>query len=202
MALIIYGSAMSRAYRVIWMAKELGIPYEQVSLDVRKGETRTPEYLKINPNGHIPAIRDGDLILWESMAINLYLAKKHGGPLAPSSPAEEARAIMWSFWAISELEDPTVTLVQQSFGMPIEAARVDRAKDLLKQPLGVLDAALAASPFLLGSRFTVADLNVASVVTGLALAKYDLSPWPKLTAWLSGCTARRAFAEARGAPPA
>src|SRR6185437_4508831 len=193
MALIIYGSAMSRSYRVIWMAKELGIPYEQLSLDVRKGETRTPEYLKINPNGHIPAIRDGDLILWESMAINLSLAKKHGGPLAPSSPAEEARAIMWSFWAISELEDPTVTLIQQSFGMPIESARVDRAKDLLKQPLGVLDAALAASPFLLGSRFTVADLNVASVVAGLALAKYDLSPWPKLTAWLSGCTARRAF---------
>lgn len=200
MALTIYGSAMSRAFRVLWMARELGLDYENVPLDPRSGDTRKPDYLKINPNGHVPAIRDGDLVLWESLAINLYLAKKHGGPLAPANAAEEAKALMWSMWALAELEDHCVILVQQAL-MPPErkpdAARVERAKEGLKAPLGVLDATLAQSAYLLGSRFTVADLNVAGVVAGLGIAKFDLSPWPKLAAWLQSCTGRKPFGELR-----
>jgi glutathione S-transferase len=201
MALTIYGSPMSRTFRVLWMAKELGLQYEHVPLDPRAGDTRKPDYLKINPNGRVPSIRDGDVVLWESLAINLYLAKKHGGPLAPANAAEEGKALMWSMWALSELEDNIVALVQNAL-MPADRrpdpARVERAKEGLKSPLGVLDAALAHSQYLLGNRFSVADLNVAGVVVGLSFAKFELAPWPKAAAWAKACTDRKIFAELRG----
>ncbi len=200
MALTIYGSPMSRAFRVLWMARELGLQYESIPLDPRAGDTRKPDYLKINPNGHVPAIVDGDYVLWESLAINLYLAKKHGGPLAPSNLAEEGKALAWSMWALAELEDNIVTLVQ-SVLMPPErkpdAARVEGAKEKLNAPLRVLDATLAQSQYLLGSRFTVADLNVAGVVAGLGIARFDLGAWPNAKAWLAMCTGREAFAALR-----
>src|SRR5690348_1894515 len=201
MALTIYGSPVSRTFRVLWMASELGLQYEHVPLEPRTGDTRKPDYLKINPNGHVPSIKDGDLVLWESLAINLYLAKKHGGPLAPANLAEEGKALTWSMWAMTELEDNVVTLVQNAL-MPPERkpdpARIERAQDGVKAPLGVLDAVLAQSQFLLGNRFTVADLNVAGVVAGLGVAKFELAPWPKVAAWLGTCTGRKAFAELRG----
>ena len=198
MALTIYGSPMSRAFRVLWMARELGLQYENVPLDPRAGDTRKPDYLKINPNGHVPAIVDCDYVLWESLAINLYLAKKHGGPLTPADLAEEGKALAWSMWALTELEDNVVTLVQ-SVLMPPErkpnAARVEKATQGLKTPLGVLEAALAQGQYLLGSRFTVADLNVAGVVAGLVIAKFELGAWPNVKAWLATCTGRKAFVE-------
>ena len=202
MALTIYGSSMSRTFRVLWMARELGLQYENVPIDPRTGDTRKPDFLKINPNGRVPAIVDDDYVLWESLAINLYLAKKHGGPLAPANLAEEGKALAWSMWALTELEDHIVTLVQNAL-MPPErkpdAARVDRAKEGVNAPLRVLDAALSQSQYLLGSRFTVADLNVAGVVAGLGFAKFELGAWPKVAAWLGACTGRKAFAELRGA---
>ena len=200
MALTIYGSPMSRAFRVLWMAQELGLQYDNVPLDPRAGDTRKPDYLKINPNGHVPAIVDGDYVLWESLAINLYLAKKHGGPLAPKDLAEEGKALAWSMWALTELEDNIVMLVQ-SVLMPPErkpdAARVERAKAALNAPLRVLDGALAERQYLLGDRFSVADLNVAGVAAGLGIAKFDLSAWPRVGAWLATCTGRKALADAR-----
>jgi glutathione S-transferase len=197
MTLTIYGSPMSRTFRVLWMARELGLQFEHVPLDLRKGETRTPDYLKINPNGHIPAIRDDELVLWESLAINLYLAKKHGGPLAPANLAEDGKATMWSMWALTELENSVVMLVQQSFGMPVDAAAAEKAREAVRAPLAVLEAALGTSPYLLGARFTVADLNVAGVANGLTLAKYDLATWPKVGQWLRSCCSRQAFTDAR-----
>jgi glutathione S-transferase len=75
MALKIYGVARSRASRILWMAKELGLDYEHVKVDFATGDTRQRGFLALNPNGHVPVIDDDDFILWESMAINLYLAK-------------------------------------------------------------------------------------------------------------------------------
>jgi glutathione S-transferase len=88
MALKIYGVARSRAFRILWMAKELGLDYEHVKVDFATGETQQPGFLALNPNGHIPVIDDDGFILWESMTINLYLAKKYGaGGLRPGSRA-------------------------------------------------------------------------------------------------------------------
>ena len=200
MALTIYGSPMSRAFRVLWMAKELGIPYEHAPLDPRSGDTRKPDYLKINPNGHVPAIKDGELVLWESLAINLYLAKKHGGPLAPANLAEEGKAVMWSMWALTEAEDHCVALVRHTIGLPPnqrDPAMIEKAKDALKTPLGILEGALASSPYLLGERFTVADLNAAGVFAALPMVKFDLGGYPKVASWLQRCTSRAAFAAVR-----
>src|SRR5437660_445244 len=103
----IYGVPRSRAFRTLWMAKELGLEYEHVPIDFAGGGTRTPEYLKVNPNGHVPAIDDDGFVLWESMAINLYLAKKHSaGSLYPIRFEDEARAWQWSFWGMTEDERP------------------------------------------------------------------------------------------------
>ena len=85
MALKIYGVARSRAFRTLWMAKELGLDYEHVKVDFATGATRTAAHLALNPNGQVPVIDDNGFVLWESMAINLYLAKKYGvGTLYPT----------------------------------------------------------------------------------------------------------------------
>src|SRR5438034_9997453 len=87
MALKIYGIPRSRAFRTLWMAKELGLEYENIPIDFANNGTRAPEYLRINPNGHVPTIDDDGVVLWESMAINLYLAKKYSlGALYPVLP--------------------------------------------------------------------------------------------------------------------
>jgi len=110
MALKIYGVARSRAFRVLWMAKELGLDYEHVKVDFATGETRAPAHLALNPNGHVPVIDDDGFVLWESMAINLYLAKKYGaGGLYPTRLGDEARAWQWSFWGMTEVERSVLT---------------------------------------------------------------------------------------------
>src|SRR5690348_13295867 len=100
----IYGIPRSRAFRAMWLAAELGLDYDNIAINTT-GESREPSFLAINPNGHIPTIDDNGFILWESMAINLYLAKKHGlGTLYPTALEDEARAWQWSFWGITEIE--------------------------------------------------------------------------------------------------
>src|SRR5262249_53307767 len=168
MALKIYGVARSRAARVLWMAKELGLDYEHIKVDFATGETRSPAHLALNPNGHVPVIDDDGLILWESMAINLYLAKKYGmGALYPSHLEDEARAWQWSIWGMTEVERPLLTAMMNRMVYPEDKrdlAAADAAEKTLAQPLGVLDGALAGTPYLLGGDFTVADLNVASIL--------------------------------------
>src|SRR3974377_626447 len=88
----VYGVPLSRAYRVVWMATELGLCYENLPIHFADGSAKTPEYLAVNPNGRIPAIDDNGFKLWESMAINLYLAKKHGSDLSPKTMEDEAQA--------------------------------------------------------------------------------------------------------------
>ena len=94
----LYGSARSRGLRVLWMLGELGLTYDHKDWLPRSPETRTPEYLALNGNGRVPTIDDDGFILSESMAINLYLAKKHKSALYPSDPKHEALAIQWSLW--------------------------------------------------------------------------------------------------------
>jgi glutathione S-transferase len=86
----IYGSANSRALRVIWMAAELGLQYDHKDWLPRSPETKTTDYLEVNPNARVPSIDDDGFILSESMAINMYLAKKHKSALYPSDPKLEA----------------------------------------------------------------------------------------------------------------
>ena len=201
MTLKIYGVARSRAFRTLWMAKELGLDYDHVKVDFATGETRTPAHLALNPNGHIPVIAEDGFVLWESMAINLYLAKKHSlGRLYPTRLEDEARAWQWSFWGMTEAERPVLTALFNRAILPEEkrdAAAADAAERTLAQPLKVLDGALSRSVNLLGDDFTVADLNVASILSWARPANIDMSPFPKVAEWLKNCAARPAARAAR-----
>src|SRR3954469_14628730 len=130
--LTIYGVYRSRASRNIWLANELGVPFKQVPViqHYRLKEPiaadvlhpRSPGFLKVNPNGHIPSIEDDGLVLHESLAINLYLAKRYGGALGPADVAEDGLMTMWSFWAASEAEPHTLEVLNQRMSLP-EAQR-------------------------------------------------------------------------------
>jgi glutathione S-transferase len=201
MALTIYGVARSRAFRTLWMAKELGLDYEHVKVDFATGETRTPVHLALNPNGQIPVIDDDGFILWESMAINLYLAKKHSaGRLYPTRLEDEAWAWQWSFWGMTEVERPVLTALFNRAIRPEherDPVAADAAERTLAQPLGVLDGALGRSANLLSDNFTVADLNVASILAWARPAQIDMSPFPKVAEWLKNCAERPAARAAR-----
>ena len=202
MALKIYGVARSRAFRILWMAEELGIPYEHVKVDFADGGTRRPDYLAINPNGHVPAIDDNGFRLWELMAINLYLAKKYGsgaGGLYPQSLEDEARAWQWSFWGMTEVERFALTVLLNRIGPEDrrDAAAADESERALATPLKVLDAAVTTTPYLLGQRFTVADLNVAGILVWARQARVNLADFPKAEAWLKSCHDRAAAQKAR-----
>jgi glutathione S-transferase len=196
MTLKIYGIARSRTARVLWMAKELGLDYEHVKVDFATGETHQPAHLARNPNGHIPVIDDAGFILWESMAINLYLAKKYNtAGLYPTRLEDEARAWQWSFWGMTEVERPVLTAMMNRAVFPEDkrdAAAADIAEKTLAQPLEVLDGVLGRTPYLLGEHFTVADLNVASILAWARPAQIDMSAFPKVAEWLRICAERPA----------
>ncbi|MBM3491807.1 MAG: glutathione S-transferase family protein [Alphaproteobacteria bacterium] len=192
-ALTIYGAPQSRAFRTLWMAKELGLDFKNEPLSPRSGETRKPEFLAINPNGHVPAIDDGGVRLCESMAINLYLARKHDKGLWPKNVADEGRAFMWSLWAITEAEAALLPVLINRFVRPGSDAEGEaKALPKIDAMLKILDQALAGKDYLLGGSFSVADLNVASVLSWAKLLKIDLKEVPKVDAWLGRCLGRPA----------
>jgi len=201
MALKIYGVAQSRAYRALWMAEECGVPYEHVKISTQGGATRTPEFLAVNPNGHIPAIDDNGLKLWESMAINLYLAKKYGKDLAPRTVEEEGQALQWSFWVMTECEKHILQALFHRAMLPPDKRDekvVAASVEALKAPMQVLEDALKkGNGHLVGGRFTVADLNVASILSWARPARIDFSHVPKAADWLKRCAERPAAREAR-----
>lgn len=193
--LTIYGVHRSRASRNIWLAYELGIPFKQVPVmqryrlpDPPPGgvvHTKSPEFLKVNPNGHVPTIDDDGLVLHESLAINLYLAKKQGGPLAPANVGEDGEMAMWSLWAATELEALTLSIAQNG--------EKPETLEALKGPFAVLDKALAANGWLVGGRFTVADVNVAEIVRYAAAAKSLFAANPNVKKWYDACVGRPAY---------
>jgi glutathione S-transferase len=201
MTVKIYGLTASRALRNLWMLEELRVPYSLVETDFRTGATRTPEYLRLNPNARIPALEDGDTVLFESMAINLYLALKHGGPLWPKDPDGQGRVLQWTLWAVNELEHPLVDILLHRMFLP-EPERnptlVRQALDSLPTRFRVLDSALENRQYLLGEGFTLGDLNVAIVMNYARMARIDLIPYPHLARWLDRCLSRPALKSAQG----
>jgi glutathione S-transferase len=190
----IYGIARTRAFRVLWMAEELGLDYEHIAIETGAAGARQPGYLAVNPNGRLPAIDDDGFIMWESLAINTYLAKKHAtGTLYPVTSHGEAKVVQWSLWAANEIERATNVWSFHAERLPpaerdpkIAAAAIE----LLTPPFRVVDQALADQSYLLGDEFTVADLNVAAVA--LRSIAMDLSATPRYRDWLRRCYDRPA----------
>lgn len=220
MSLTIYGCYRSRATRNVWLANELGLAFKHVPVIqvYRVAEphapdapihTRSAEFMAVNPNGHVPSIDDDGFVLHESLAINLYLARKHGGPVAPKDVQEEGLAAMWSLWAATECETQALNLTYHLAAYPPEKrdpAIVATALAALPAPFAVLDKALAeGGGHIMGGRFTVADVNVAEVIRYAKPATQLFDAAPNVKAWLDACHARPAFKAmwaAREAEPA
>jgi len=194
----IYGSANSRTVRVLWMAGELGIDYENLPFKSRSPETRTPEFRALNSNCRVPVIDDDGFVLSESMAINFYLAKKHRSALYPADARNEALALQWSLWETDRLDRQIVDYVRHTQMLP-EAERkpelADAAWKEVVAALDVLETALTKSRWLAGPEFSVADLNVASAL--YRALRVDLAKWPRVQAWLNACWERPAAKRAR-----
>jgi glutathione S-transferase len=194
----LYGSANSRAVRVIWMAGELGVTYEHKDWLPRAPETQTPEFRALNANGRVPTIDDDGFILSESMAINLYLAKKHRSPLYPTNAKGEALALQWSLWETDRLDRQIVDYQRHSSQLPAAERKPELAEKAWKEivpAMDVLEAALTKSKWLAGPEFTVADLNVASAL--IRALTMDLAKWPHVQAWLKTCWERPAAQKAK-----
>jgi glutathione S-transferase len=193
----IYGSARSRAVRTLWMAAELGLPYEHMDYAPRSPETRTPEYRALNPNGRVPTIDDDGFVLSESMAINFYLARKHG-KLYPTDARNEALAWQWSLWETDRL-DRQMTLYANNATVLPEAQRnptiAKAAWEEIAAALDVLEIALGKVRWLAGDEFSVADLNVASAM--FRALSFDLAKWPHVNEWLHRCWDRPGGRKAR-----
>ena len=195
----LYGISGSRAIRSLWAIEEVGIEYEHVAVNFMD-ESKKPEYLAVNPNGRIPALQDGDVTLFESMAINLYLAKTYGGDLYPRNPANEALVWQWSVWVMTEIESAQMDIVVQKFFTPEEkrnAAVLAAAEKTLARPLKVLDDTLANKDWLVGDAFSIADLNVSGVMLILAMVKFDSSAYANVQRWTEACYARPSLDRAK-----
>lgn len=216
----IHGVYRSRATRPLWLLGELGLPFTHVPViqayrladpgaEGAPLNTASPEFMAINPMGEIPVLEEDGLVLTESLAITLHLARKHGGELAPRDAAEAAQTDQWMLFGATALETPGLelmfTIVRGEAETPEGAAKMAAAEAALARPLRRLEAHLQGRDWLLGDRFTVADLMVAECLRYGQTHKPLLTPFPRVADWIGRCQARPAFQAmmaARAAEPA
>ena len=194
----LYGAAKSRALRTLWMVGELGLSYDHNNWLPRSPEIQTPEFRALNPNGRVPVIEDDGFVLSESMAINIYLAKKHKSPLYPADPRNEALALQWCLWETDRLDRQIVNYVRHASELPPAERKADVADAAWKEvvlALDVLETALTKSEWLAGPAFSVGDLNVAAALYRALFI--NLVKWPHVQKWLNRCWERPAAKKAR-----
>lgn len=198
----LYGQYRSRAFRVAWLCKESGIPYEHVNvtINVAGATCKDPSYVSLNPNARVPTIDDDGLVMWESGAINLYLAEKYRSPLWPGDLKGKGRMYQWAFFIANDVEPSMITVMQHRVMFPPEkrnAALADDADAKLQPRLKVLDDFLGANRFFGGDQWSMADFMVASVCYSFTVMKYDLSRYPNFQKWLMASIERPKAKEAR-----
>lgn len=199
---IIHGAPYTRVNYVIWAMKELGLDYEINPVNPMMGETKKPEHLALNPNGLIPVLEEDGFVLWESMAINSYLAKNNGdGLLWATDPREEAEIMQWCIFGAASIDKPAVNYILHKQALPEEmrdAASLSSAQEALVPLLKVLDDHLAGKEYLVGGRFTIADLNLSAMLDYPRKSGFDLSEYNALQSWLARCLERPARVEMSG----
>ncbi|HVF65778.1 MAG TPA: glutathione S-transferase family protein [Casimicrobiaceae bacterium] len=204
MTLTLYGKPASRTFRVLWAVEETDLRYENIPYDFSGPEIKAPAFRAINPNAAIPALTDDGRPLFESLAINLYLARK-AQRLWPSTVYGEGLVYQWTLWAATEVEPVIGRWFYNAHALPEAERKPEVAKeaaDALPRKLDVLESRLAASPWLADDDFSIADLNVAAVL--FRAPQFGLARWPAVAKWHGRCyerpAARRAVA-LRESPP-
>jgi glutathione S-transferase len=199
----LYGQYRSRAFRVAWLCKESNIPFEHhnVTINVEGATCKEPWYAQLNPNQRVPTIDDGGLVMWESGAINLYLAEKYRSPLWPKDAAGKARMLQWAFYIANDIEQPMITVMRNRYLLPPEqrnAKLADDAEQQLLPKMKVLEDFLAKNRYFSGSEWGMADFMVASVTYSMWINKFPLlEKFPKFKAWLDASVERPLAKEAR-----
>lgn len=192
----IYGSPKSSAGRCFWCLEEVGASYEAKTINFREQEHKSEEFLKINPNGKVPALTDGDFTIWESMGINFYLADAYKPELLGSTPQERGLVHQWSIWSIADLQTPLIEIFIQMVFIPEERRDmklVEKAKEKLPALLTTLNNGLEKNKYLIGENFSLADLNVESVISVCDHIEYDLSDLKNIKNWRAALSDRPGF---------
>jgi glutathione S-transferase len=198
----LYHSRQSRSVRPRWLLEEIGAPYELVTLDMQKGEHKTPAYMKVHPHGAVPALVDGDLQLFESAAICAYLADKFPEKRLAPPVGTPARGLyyQWMVYAIATLEPPVIDVFMQTAMLP-EAERSPAVLAAARKKFGdvatVLEQALGTRPFLLGEQFTAVDVMIGSTL-GWAQMLGLLEERKSLQEYVQRLSQRPAFQKAQG----
>lgn len=203
MPIDLYGRTFTRTYRVLWCLDELGIEYTQLNAaehPLGRRAIPSPELLAVNPYGKVPALVENDnIVITESLAINLYLAQQHGGDLAPSSPLGWAELFRWTLWIASEIEPLFTRRFERRFAGSASRSESTGRRDQREggechRRLEFLDAWLENNTFITEGRFTIADINVASALQSSKLAEIDIWRHPAIGSWLATCCSRPAWA--------
>lgn len=196
----IYGISNSRWVRPVWTARELDLPFEPVVVSISKGQTRTPEYRAIHPFAKVPALEDGDVTLFESMAICNYLAAKRPevGLIPADGTAERRTYDQWVSFVISDLDQPLGRILRHLWVYPEarrSAAEIDLAREDFRRLATALEPILPDT--LVGDRFTVADIFLTYTLkwaSDVQLLQEDLLVgYPRLQAYVARHEARPAF---------
>ncbi|CAN95560.1 gst13 [Sorangium cellulosum So ce56] len=205
----LYEFAPTRSIRVRWALQELGVDFETVQVNLRAGENRRPEFLKLNPAGKLPVLVDGDLVLTESVAIVLYLAEKYPDKgLLPADPRERAKVNQWLLFAATELEQPLWRIARHKFLYPEDKRQpgdIPVAREDFKAMAAVLEKHMDQRQFVVGDSVTVADLVMAYTLDWADEA-HLLDDFPQLRAYMDRMYARphaapriaQAFASLKG----
>lgn len=192
----IYGSPRSSAGRVYWMLEELGLSYEPVKINMREKEHKSTGFLKLNPNGKIPCLTDKDFVIWESLAINNYLADKYLPELLGSTPEIRGLIQQWNYWSMLDLQKPLIEIFIQKVFVPEEKrdqSLIEKAQKNCQPLLAILDSALGKAKYLVGDTFSVADLNMASVVSITTAIQMDIVEFKNIRTWLAHLMERPAY---------
>ncbi|HEY7373368.1 MAG TPA: glutathione S-transferase family protein [Polyangia bacterium] len=208
MSIRLYGWPDSTAARVHWALEELGVSYEYVELDRKRGDNRAPAYLAVNPTGKVPGLVDGGQAYFESAAILLHLGDTYGRErgLWPAPGAARAEALCWTVWATTELHAYMMQWLYHGKDTVVSYAPADRSKATADynhgqylRMLDALEARLAGRDYILGATFSLADVPAASsLLTGIALGG-GVEGRKQIEAWLARCRARPALARIGGA---
>jgi len=201
MGIVFYYSPMSSASRVHWALEELGIPYDKVKLDLSKGEQRQPDFLKLNPNGKVPAMVVDGHPLFESLAMLLWLGETYGVDkgLYPPPGLQRLEAYKWLAWGSVSLAEAGMRLMHNtSDRFPLEqrnAAAASAAHAEINKLLQVLDRSIEGEQYILGDKFSIVDCAVGSMVWFLVQRlQVDLAPHRHVGAWMSRLMPRPALA--------
>ena len=173
----------------LMVAEATGIPYERILVDLRNGEQRLEEYLKINPMAKVPAMVDGELVLSESIAIQRYLARKTASSLYPIDIEQQARVDKWTELITHEIRTPVLDIevyqwIARSTGGKENTGVVEVCQSRLDRALPVLNNHLADKEFLSGDDLTIADISLVSALDPVDAIGIDISIYPIVQAFL------------------